>query len=71
MPQSHDSQPQRKIYSTPQLRLYGSVQALTAGGTGPVSEANDPLNPAANQKCNGNFPGGNTFNQHVNFKHCN
>ena len=38
MPQNNDSQSQRKAYATPHLKLYGSVQTLTAGGTGPTSE---------------------------------
>jgi hypothetical protein len=29
-------------YDTPQLKLYGSVQALTASGTGPMPELGGP-----------------------------
>ena len=32
----------RKSYQTPHLQLYGTVQSLTATGTGNPSEANDP-----------------------------
>lgn len=37
MPHTQDAL--RSKYSTPRLKLYGSVQALTAAGTGMISEA--------------------------------
>ncbi|GHC05481.1 hypothetical protein GCM10010080_19130 [Thermomonas carbonis] len=44
MQQIRDGSVQARPYETPQLKLYGSVQALTAGGTGPTNEgAGNPL----------------------------
>jgi hypothetical protein len=39
MSQTCDPTPRRKAWDTPHLKLYGSVQALTASGTGMVNEA--------------------------------
>lgn len=41
---------QRRAYGAPRLKLYGSVKALTAGGTGPTTEVGnlDPTRPIHN-----------------------
>jgi hypothetical protein len=41
MQQIKDGSMQGRPYETPRLKLYGSVQALTAGGTGMISEATE------------------------------
>ena len=57
---SHGSQ--RKTYQTPKLMVYGSVQALTAGGTGKIME-NGMIGGAMN--CyNGMTLGGNAQKKH-------
>lgn len=48
MQQIKDGSVQGRPYATPQLKLYGSVQALTAGGTGPTNESVGGLNMACN-----------------------
>lgn len=70
MKQDNRSQPPLRPYAAPKLRLYGSVLALTAGGTGMVSEANlpssDPFKDLARQKCEQGLP----FTAHQDYKHC-
>ena len=69
MPQSHAIHSQQKAYVTPQLKRYGSVQALTAGGAGSVSELNvpPPWTQEAQRKCANMEP----FNQHSDYRNCN
>ena len=61
-------QPKRKAYATPQLRQYGSVQALTAAGAGSISETNVPApwTAEAQRKCLNM----EMFNQHSDFRAC-
>lgn len=57
---SPQTMPLRKAYVAPRLKLYGTVQTLTAGGTGMINEGTQ--NPGV---C---MMGSNTANQFA--KHC-
>ncbi|WP_297829731.1 hypothetical protein [Thermomonas sp.] len=63
-----DLQLAMKNYTSPRLRVYGSVQALTAGGTGTTNETgmvSVPGMPGTPGNCyNGMTPGGNTSRKH-------
>lgn len=62
-----DQNQSRKGYAAPRLHLYGSVQALTASGTGTSNEA--PVNTWADQKCR--LGPGQTWSPSMStFKHC-
>lgn len=67
---SSQTMPPRKAYAAPRLKLYGSVLALTASGTGPVNEANlaGPNSTHAVTKCE---HGITTWTPSMStFKHC-
>src|SRR5690606_32940721 len=68
MPQIRDKK-QLKSYAAPQLKLYGSVQALTASGTGPTNESQimDVNSTHAVTKCN---TGNTSWIGYMDWKHC-
>ena len=63
MTNDNGDQRKRKAWNTPQLKLYGDVRQLTAGGTGMLTESSE--NAAAFFTC---FFGSNTSN--MTRKHC-
>lgn len=65
MERMKDLQLALKNYTSPRLRVYGSVQALTAGGTGTVMETGMVGGPGMPGNCyDGMTPGGNTMRKH-------
>lgn len=54
---------QRRAYSAPRLKLYGSVKALTAGGTGPTPEVGNTTK-AIHNCYDGIHLGGNKSRKH-------
>ena len=64
MLQSNNAALGRRQYATPRLKLYGTVQALTASGTGMVNEAFEGA--ATAMICNTGMLAGSMARKHCN-----